>query len=99
LALIFSRAAKQWGSFAYRPDQDALRIQARPRACPPREYLAYTVQVAGPGALRVELAWDTLAVGFDVALDAQGIYWAYLEKTLAGARPDEYIPFLQGARY
>jgi hypothetical protein len=97
--LIFSRSPKQWGAFAYQPGQDALRIQARPRACPPREYLAYAIQVAVPGALRVELAWDTLAVGFDVALDAQGIYWAYLEKTVAGAGPEEGQPLDAAANY
>jgi hypothetical protein len=97
--LVFSRNARQWGSYTYQPAQDALRLQAKPRAIPHQEYLAYTIQVEDPGTLRVELAWDALAVGFDVAVDAQGRYWAYLEQTLAGAGPGEWQPLDQGAAY
>jgi hypothetical protein len=97
--LIFSRTAKQWGAFTYQPAQDALRITARPRPAPAQEYLAYSIQVTGPDALRVELAWDTLAVGFDVALDAPGIYWDYLEKAVAGAGPAEWQPLDAGAAW
>ena len=97
--LIFNRTARQWGSFTYQAAQDALRVTAKPRTAPAQEYLAYTIQVTAPDALRVELAWDTLAVGFDVALDAPGSYWAYLEKALAGAGPQEWQPLDTGAAY
>jgi hypothetical protein len=97
--LIFNRQAKQWGAFSYQAGQDALRIQARPAAEPPQEYLAYRIQVQGPGALRVELAWAGLAVGFDLTVDAQGGYWAYLNRTLAGAGPEEWQPLNQAANY
>jgi hypothetical protein len=97
--LIFSRTAKQWGSFTYQATQDALRVTAKPRAVPAQEYLAYTIQVTAPDALRVELAWDTLAVGFDVALDAPGIYWSYLEKAVAGAGPEEWQPLDTAVAY
>ena len=97
--LIFSKAARQWGAFSYQPAQDALRLQARPRTGPMEEWLAYGIRVAGPDSLRVELAWDTLVVGFDVGLAAHGRYWAYLEKTLAGAGPEEWQPLNQGANY
>jgi GNAT superfamily N-acetyltransferase len=63
------------------------------------EYLGYRIRVAGPDSLRVELAWDTLVVGFDVALAAHDRYWAYLERTLAGIGPEEWQPLNQGAAY
>jgi len=97
--LIFNRTARQWGSFTYQSAQDALRVPARPRPAAPQEYLAYTIQVTAPDTLRVELAWDTLAVGFDVALDAPGIYWAYLEKAVAGAGPEEWQPLDTAVAY
>jgi hypothetical protein len=97
--LIFNRTARQWGAFSYQPGQDALRLQVRPRPAPREEYLAYSIRVAGPDSLRVELAWDTLAVGFDLALAAHDRYWAYLEQTLAGAGPQEWQPLNQGAAY
>ena len=98
--LIFSRNTKQWGSYAYTTAEDALRVEATPAALPgDQEYLLYTIQVKAPDALRVDLSWEKLTVGFDVALDTAGIYWAYLEKTLAGAGPAEGTPFAQAARY
>ena len=97
--LIFNRTAKQWGAFKYDAGQDALRVQVKPAAGPREEYLAYSIRVAGPDALRVDLAWDTLTVGFDVALAAHDRYWAYLEQTLAGAGPEEWQPLNQAAAY
>jgi|GEM_PF-4581860 len=75
-------------------------MEVAPTALPAaQEYLQYAVQVKGPDALRIELAWEKLSVGFDVSVDTTNLYWAYLEKTLAGAKADENVPFLQGARY
>ncbi len=95
--LIFNRTARQWGAFSYQPAQDALRVQVKPRQAPAQEYLGYTIQVAGPDSLRVELAWDTLAVGFDLAMAAHDRYWDYLQKALAAAGPEEWQPLNQGA--
>jgi hypothetical protein len=97
--LVFNRVAKQWGAFSYQAGQDALRVQAQPRPGPAQEHLAYTIRPSGPDGLRVELAWDTLVVGFDVDLAARERYWAYLEKVLAGAGPEEWQPLNQGAAY
>jgi hypothetical protein len=97
--LIFNKTAKQWGAYNYKASDDALRIQAKPGAAPFQEYLSYGIQVVAPERLHVDLAWEKLAVGFDVSLDVKGLYWTYLEKTLAGAKPGEATPFLQAASY
>lgn len=97
--LIFNKTVKQWGAYEYKAADDALRIQAKPRVAPFQEYLAFDLRVAAPERLRVDLAWENLAVGFDVSLDVRGLYWTYLEKTLAGAKPGEATPFLQAANY
>jgi hypothetical protein len=98
--LIFSRNTKQWGSYAYTTAEDALRVETTPSTLPSnQEYLLYTIQVKSPEALRVELAWEKLSVGFDVDLDAPNLYWAYLQKTLASAKPEESTPFARGASF
>jgi tetratricopeptide (TPR) repeat protein len=97
--LILNQQAKQWGAFNYQAGQDALRFQAKPRPGPFHEYLAYSIGPVGPDSLRVELAWENLAVGFDVALAAHDRYWAYLEKALAGTGPEEWQPLNQAAGY
>jgi hypothetical protein len=98
--LILSGNPKQWGAEDYKSSEDVLRFEAIPEArTVPEEYLQYAIHVKSPGLLRLELAWEKLAVGFDVAMDAQGIYWSYLEKTLAGVKAGEAAPFAAGARY
>ncbi len=66
--LIFNRVPGQWGAFHYQAGQDALRVPVKPAAGPAQENLAYTIKPAEPDGLRVELAWDTLTVGFHVTL-------------------------------
>jgi len=97
--LIFNRTAKQWGAYDYKASDDVLRVSVKPRFAPLAEYLTYELNVAGPDRLKAELIWEHLAVPFDVAIDAKGIYWAYLQKTLAGAQPGEWVPRYQAAQY
>ena len=97
--LIFNKTAKQWGAYDYKAADDALRIPAKPRYTPLAETLTYDLTVTGPDKIKAELTWEHLGVGFDVTLDAKGIYWAYLQKTLAAAQPGEWVPFYQAATY
>jgi hypothetical protein len=97
--LIFNKTAKQWGAYDYKAADDVLRIQAKPRYAPLTEYLTYGLDVAGPDHLKAELLWEHLAVGFDVTLDVPGLYWAHIEKTLAEAKPGEWLPYYQAATY
>ena len=97
--LILNKQAKQWGAYGYKPAEDALRLQVKPRTAPFQESLGFTLQVAAPDRLQVTLGWENLAVGFDVTLDARGLYWAYLERTLAGVKPEEWAPWSQAASY
>ena len=59
--VVFNKVADQWGAFKYDPASDALRIAVKPAAHEMVETLEYAV--AGD---RVEMRWDTVAVGFSV---------------------------------
>jgi len=98
--LILNKNPKQWGAYAHKTEEDALTFEVTPAALPgDEEYLQYAIHLASPEAFRIELAWEKLSVGFDVAVDTPTLYWAYLTRTLAAARPEEATPFAQGARY
>jgi len=58
---VFNKVAEQWGAFKHDPASDALRVGVKPAAHDPIETLEFTV--AGD---RVEMHWDTVAVGFSV---------------------------------
>ena len=97
--LIFNRNPKLWGSNDYQASEDALRIQAKPQPAPFQECLAFTLEPAGPDSLGVALAWENLTVGFQLQLDARGLYWAHLEKALAQVKPGDWLTLQQAANY
>lgn len=59
--VVFNRVAEQWGAFKHDPASDALRVTVKPAAHAMTETLEYTLS-----GDRVELHWDTVAVGFAV---------------------------------
>ena len=38
--IIFNKVAKQWGSFSYKQEEDALRVNAKPHAAPMTEWMS-----------------------------------------------------------
>lgn len=94
--LILNKNYKQWGDYAYKAEEDVLAFEVVPAALTAsQERLTYTLQVKDDTTLRAALNWEKVSVAFDITVDAPGLYWENLNKTLAGA----YVPFLQGARY
>jgi tetratricopeptide (TPR) repeat protein len=97
--LILNKKAKQWGAYAYKAEEDVLRLDVKPQAAPHQEYLQYDLQVAAPERLRMDLRWEKLAVGFDIEIDVKGLYWKHLEETLAQAPSTDWVPWYQAANY
>jgi len=97
--LVLNSQGKQWGAYNYKADQDVLRLEVKPSAIPHQEYLKFDLQVESPERVRLELAWEKLTVGFNMDVDSKGIYWKYLEDSLAKASATSWQPWYQAARY
>ena len=68
--VIFSKDAELWGAFDYKPEHDALRIQAKPRPAPtPVERMRFTFEDVTDNSVQVVLAWEKLEVPFAVEVD------------------------------
>ena len=59
--VVFNKVADQWGAFKHDPASDAVRVTVKPAAHAMVETLEYVVD-----GDRVEMRWDTVAVGFSV---------------------------------
>jgi hypothetical protein len=68
--VIFSKDADQWGAFSYKPEHDALRIQAKPEAVADgEERMIFTFEDITDNAAKVVLRWEKLKLQFGVEVD------------------------------
>jgi hypothetical protein len=67
--VIFSKDAELWGAFNYKPENDALRIQAKPEAAEPRERMGFDFEDVTDNSAKVVLHWEKLRVPFTVEVD------------------------------
>lgn len=67
--LVFNKQAEQWGAYNYQKDQDALRLEAKPRAIPHEERFEIRFAEVDEKAARIELRWAEVMVPFNVTFD------------------------------
>jgi len=67
--VIFSKMSSAWGSYTYKQEEDALRVNVKPRPIEMKEALEYEFEELQPDSATVALKWEKLAVPFKVAID------------------------------
>ncbi len=82
--VIFSKDATSWGSFSYKQDQDALRVNVKPQAAELHNALAYDFDSVKPDSTVVMMSWDKVAVPFNVAVKVNDIVTAGIHRQLYG---------------
>ncbi|HEX8076554.1 MAG TPA: DUF2911 domain-containing protein, partial [Chthoniobacterales bacterium] len=66
--VIFSKMATAWGSYSYKPEEDALQVTVKPRPNEMEEALEYEFEDLKPDSTTITLKWEKLAVPFKVAV-------------------------------
>lgn len=64
--VIFSNDSKEWGSFSYKQEHDALRVTVKPQSNEFQERLSFTIEKANDQKAKVVLAWEKLKITFNV---------------------------------
>ena len=68
--VILSKDADLWGAFEYKPENDALRVQAKPRTVADSlERMAFTFEDTTDTSTKVVLGWEKLRVPFQIDVD------------------------------
>jgi len=67
--VIFSKDANEWGAFSYKQEDDALRIQAKPKPAEFRERMGFDFEDVTDTSAKVVLHWEKLQVPFTVEVD------------------------------
>ena len=75
--VIFSKTNTGWGSYSYKQDEDALRVDVKPRPlAEQKEALEFEFEDLKPDSTAVTLKWEKLGVPFTVSIkDADQTLW------------------------
>lgn len=98
--LIFSKNYTSWGSFFYKPDEDALRVKVKPvPADKSVEWLKYEFTDQTPVSAVVALQWEKLVVPFKVETDVVATQLASFRKELRSEKGFNWESWDQAAQY
>jgi hypothetical protein len=82
--VIFSKDCKDWGSFSYKKEDDALRVTVKPQTADAHNALAYDFDDVKPDSTVVTMSWDKVAVPFKVAVNVNDIVTASIRRQIHG---------------
>jgi DUF2911 family protein len=83
-AVIFSKNSTAWGSFTYKQEEDALRVNVMPQPADFHDALAYDFDDVKPDSTVVTMRWENVAVPFKVAVKVNDIVVASLHNQMHG---------------
>jgi hypothetical protein len=82
--VIFSKNSTSWGSFSYKQEEDALRVNVKPQTADAHDALAYDFDEVKPDSTVVTMRWDKVAVPFKVAVKVNDLVSASIHRQLHG---------------
>ncbi|MFC6223382.1 DUF2911 domain-containing protein [Hymenobacter artigasi] len=93
---VLNRDTAQWGTYAYKPALDVVRVQAKPtRLAAPVETMGLTVENLRPASADLVLAWDRTQVTLPITADPDRVVMAQIEQAMKGDKK----PYVQAAQY
>jgi Protein of unknown function (DUF2911) len=88
--IVFNNVSNQWGSFAYDPAKDALRIEAKPEKAEFREWLTFEIPEMSNDMAKIVIRWENIAVPFTVMTNGTEKSMAGIRTALASAAADDW---------
>jgi len=82
--VIFSKNSSSWGSFSYKQEEDALRVNVKPQAADTHDALAYDFDDLKADSTVVTMRWDKVAVPFKVAVNVNDLVTASIHRQVHG---------------
>jgi hypothetical protein len=98
--VIFSKTNTGWGSYSYKQDEDALRVDVKPRPlAEQKEALEYEFEDLKPDSTAVTLKWEKLGVPFTVSVNDADQTLQNIRAQLKGAGQFAWQALDQGAQF
>lgn len=69
--VIFSKMSSAWGSYTYKQEEDALRVNVKPLPGEMKEVLEFAFEDLTPDTAKIALRWEKIVVPFKVEIDVE----------------------------
>lgn len=97
---IFSRTSTAWGSYYYRPEDDALRVELTPEAAEMHEWLTYEFTDRDPEACTLAMYWEKVKLPMRIELlNATQLYVDQIRRELENSPGFSWQGWEAGARF
>ena len=96
--IIFSKMADAWGSYTYKKEEDALRVEVKPRPAEMEEALEFEFEELKADSALVTLKWEKLAVPFKVSVSDESTF-ANIQNQMRGRAQYEWDSLNQAAQF
>lgn len=99
--LIFSKNSSAWGSFFYKPEEDALRVTVRQQKDLPqsRERLTFEFSDQTENSATIALVWEHWRIPFKVSVDLNKTVVEAMRRELQGDKSFMYENWFAAAQY
>ena len=97
--VIFSKMAGAWGSETYKQEEDALRVNVKPRPNEMEEALEFEFEDLKPDSAMVTMKWEKIAVAFKVAINDAETTMANIRNQMRGRAQYEWESLNQAAQF
>jgi hypothetical protein len=97
--VIFSKMSTAWGSYSYKQEEDALRVNVKPRPNEMEEALEYDFEDLKSDSVTVTLKWEKLAVPFKVSINDAEATLGNIRNQMRGRAQYEWLAPNQAAQF
>jgi hypothetical protein len=80
--VIFSKNHTAWGSFFYKPSEDALRVEVQTKTIPHVEQLTFAFNDVTPNSATAVLNWEQKQIPFKIEVDVTNVVLADIRRKL-----------------
>lgn len=88
-----------WGAFEYKPERDVLRVNVKPSAAEPQEWMEFSFEELTPASVNLVLRWEKLRVAVPIEVDVHREVLANARAAILGLKNDAWRVPYQASNY
>lgn len=96
---VFNKEKDLWGAYAYKPEQDAIKMDVVPVAADHQEWLAYSFENLKTNSADLVLRWEKVKIVVPIETDDVTQALEHARAEVAAAKPDDWMTLYRAADF